>query len=121
MNAKLISVRTKYDNLDRSSDRDNSFLRTPTRRSHQFAEIQKMRFVRASLQPGLGPPNEQIRLIAISSTYPFAFTVIRPFTAYARPMTRLTTMAATPASTAFASGDVRMLVIALDPAACCGV
>jgi hypothetical protein len=44
-----------------------------------------------------------------------------PFTGYARPMTRLTTMAATPASTAFASGEVRMPVIALDPAACCGV
>jgi hypothetical protein len=34
------------------------------------------------------------------------------------PMTRLTTMAAMPASTALAIGDVRMSVIGLDPDAC---
>ena len=35
------------------------------------------------------------------------------------PMTRLTTMAAMPASTALAIGDDRMSVIGLDPDACC--
>ena len=36
-----------------------------------------------------------------------------------RPMTRLTTLAAMPASTALAIGDDRMSVIGLDPDACC--
>ena len=35
------------------------------------------------------------------------------------PTTRLTTMAAMPASTALAIGDERMSVIGLDPDACC--
>jgi hypothetical protein len=35
------------------------------------------------------------------------------------PITFLTTMAAMPASTAFAIGDVRMSIIGLDPEACC--
>ena len=35
------------------------------------------------------------------------------------PMTFLTTMAAMPASTAFAIGDVRISIIGLDPEACC--
>ena len=35
------------------------------------------------------------------------------------PTTRLTTMAAMPASTALAIGDDRMSVIGLDPDACC--
>ena len=35
------------------------------------------------------------------------------------PTTRLTTMVAMPASTAFASGDLRMSIIGLDPDACC--
>ena len=56
-----------------------------------------------------------------------ALKLLRPMRAFAGyvlwvpPMTFLTTMAAMPASTAFAIGDVRRSIIGLDPEACCWV
>ena len=46
------------------------------------------------------------------------FAVVPRYTVRDCPMTRLTTIAAMPASTALAIGDVKMSVIALEPDAC---